>query len=953
MKKRLLSLAAALIMAESLLPTAALAGETAYEKLAEAVKMAPTTGERTEITQTGDVTGMTTDQILTIAADRSMVLDMAGYTIAADTIISKTAYSGGGNYGSLTIKNGIDKGDADAGGAFSVKTMFASGAGTEKDPYVISDEAALNALRQSVAGGSSYAGKYFVLGDNITLTADWIPIGSQDKPFSGTFDGAGNTISGMKIEAASGYTGFFGYLSDARVNNLTIEDALITCADDAWVGVLAGYAGGSTITDCSVSGEIKMTEPAVEGTASLPGLGAAGVVEYLYQSTVPGTNSAVNISVSGSGAEDYVYVGGIACEVNNSRIENCGNTGSLLGCSKQVYSYVGGIAAYTKNSSRIIGCTNSGAVVSGDETAAVYAASGGILGQVWYESKATERVSGNTNSGDVTAAARDGNSYAGGIVGESYQYNPDPADADYWSEATRSTITISGNTNSGTVDAAGAAGAILGWGDAEWKLSLASNTAAGGQEHAGDFGAPADMTFADQDTYDYWDGCFHAFQVMRLEFNPTGDALIPVGSEQTLVVVDGVDLSNPIQVQPGGQLVVEAGATLQAASIASGGQLVVEAGATLEDGVTIGPGGQLMAEEGADVDNVTVDGGGYLVTFRNDGVDLGRFATEADGTVHFPDQPAKDGYVFAGWYTDDGICVCAGGKVTGNVTLTARWTKVTEPDAPSAGGDSSLDDDGDYIIRLSGSTDHGRVLINPGRADEGDTVTLTVKPDEGYELGRLTALDKSGDEIRLTSKGDDKYTFTMPGGNVTVEAAFVKSGAEATLPFTDVAMEAYYYDAVRWAVESDVTQGVTATTFQPGAACTRAQTVTFLWRAAGCPSPKTTANPFTDVSESDYCYEAVLWAAENGITGGTTATTFSPGMVCTRAQVVTFLYRYSGGETVSGGSFGDVAADAYYADAVAWAVANGITNGTTAATFSPDTPVSRAQAVTFLYRELA
>ena len=188
-------------------------------------------------------------------------------------------------------------------------------------------------------------------------------------------------------------------------------------------------------------------------------------------------------------------MGGIACEVNNSSIENCGNTGNLTGYSKQIYSYVGGIAAYTKNSSEIVDCTNSGTVTSGHGTDAVYAAAGGILGQVWYENQATELVSGNTNNGDVTAMAQGLDSYAGGIVGESYQYNPDPEDPHYWSEATRSTITITGNTNNGTVTAAGAAGAILGWGDAEWKLSLTGNTNHSGQEpDAGAFGAPADMT---------------------------------------------------------------------------------------------------------------------------------------------------------------------------------------------------------------------------------------------------------------------------------------------------------------------------------------------------------------------------------------------------------------------------------------------------------------------------
>ena len=156
-----------------------------------------------------------------------------------------------------------------------------------------------------------------------------------------------------------------------------------------------------------------------------------------------------------------------------------------------------------------------------------------------------------------------------------------------------------------------------------------------------------------------------------------------------------------------------------------------------------------------------------------------------------------------------------------------------------------------------------------------------------------------------------------------------------------------------WAVGEGITNGTTATTFSPNNACTRAQMVTFLWRAAGEPEPETTVNPFTDVSESAYYYEAVLWAVEQGITNGTTATTFAPNATVTRGQTVTFLWRNAGSPATGNGSFTDVAAEAFYASAVAWAVSEGITNGTTATTFSPNSNCTRAQIVTFLYRDLA
>ena len=269
------------------------------------------------------------------------------------------------------------------------------------------------------------------------------------------------------------------------------------------------------------------------------------------------------------------------------------------------------------------------------------------------------------------------------------------------------------------------------------------------------------------------------------------------------------------------------------------------------------------------------------------------------------------------------------------------------------GGSSSGDDDGYSVsVPASSSVRGGSITVSPRSADKGDTVTITVKPNDGYELDELTVATRSGSELALTSKGNGRYTFTMPASDVKIQVSFRKIAAAAVNPFTDIAANAYYYDAVLWAVENGITNGTTATTFSPDATVTRAQMVTFLWRAHGAPRADG-ANPFTDVSSNAYYYDAVLWAVANGITNGTTATTFSPDAPVTRAQAVTFQWRTAGSPAVSGGSFGDVAADAYYAGAVTWAVANGVTNGTTATTFSPDAPVTRSQAVTFLWRELA
>lgn len=274
-------------------------------------------------------------------------------------------------------------------------------------------------------------------------------------------------------------------------------------------------------------------------------------------------------------------------------------------------------------------------------------------------------------------------------------------------------------------------------------------------------------------------------------------------------------------------------------------------------------------------------------------------------------------------------------------------------------------------------TEGGSVVANEVSATENTTITLTVSADEGYTFESVKVVDIGGNEVTV-SGSDDKYTFVMPASDVTVTATFKKidtpvnpnpvdpdpvtpnpvepdpADPDPVAPsFDDVAKDAYYFDAVEWAVKNGVTTGTSDTAFSPDMTCTRAQAVTFLWRAAGSPEPKSTEMPFEDVSIDSYYYDAVLWAVENGITNGTSATTFSPDADCTRAQIVTFLWRAQKSPVLgSGNHFNDVAADVYYVNAVLWAVENGITNGTSATVFSPDADCTRAQIVTFLYRAM-
>ena len=261
-------------------------------------------------------------------------------------------------------------------------------------------------------------------------------------------------------------------------------------------------------------------------------------------------------------------------------------------------------------------------------------------------------------------------------------------------------------------------------------------------------------------------------------------------------------------------------------------------------------------------------------------------------------------------------------------------------------GSSSYDPT--YSVSTPSKTENGSVTVSPKSASKGDTVTVTVKPDSGYVLETLTVTDKNGNELTLKDKGDGKYTFTMPAGKVEVKATFMEDNSMLNF-FYDVPNGAYFYEAVKWAVKNGITTGVGNDLFAPEQPCTRAQIVTFLWRAAGSPEPKTMSS-FTDVPASAYYAKAVAWAVENGITNGMTETTFAPNATCTRGQSVTFLYRALKGTASGSTNFTDVKSDAFYADAINWAVANNVTNGTSNTTFSPNADCTRAEIVTFLYR---
>ena len=288
------------------------------------------------------------------------------------------------------------------------------------------------------------------------------------------------------------------------------------------------------------------------------------------------------------------------------------------------------------------------------------------------------------------------------------------------------------------------------------------------------------------------------------------------------------------------------------------------------------------------------------------------------------------------------IVVTKGGTGSNNYAPTFVNGTLTIASRPSGGVVAVT-----YPVNVPGETERGSVSSNVKNASKGSTVTITVEPEDGFQLAGLTVTDKDGNELPLTDKGDGKYTFTMPAGKVEVNATFAEK--IETSPFADVSTDAYYYEAVKWAAEQGITGGVGGGLFAPDQSCTRAQIVTFLWRAAGSPEPKSMRS-FSDVPEDSYYAKAVAWAVENGITVGTSATTFSPDATCTRAQGVTFLFRAAKASADGAPAFRDVAADAYYAAAVKWATDNSVTNGIGGGLFGSDNDCTRAQIVTFLWR---
>ena len=681
------------------------------------------------------------------------------------------------------------------------------------------------------------------------------------------------------------------------------------------------YGNGHTISNLDFSENYGMAEYPVFGFFSVA-----------YGAEISGLTIQGKLDVSNSG---YVFFGTVAGVAENSKISDCVSDVSFTDTDK----YINGPAAlcgYAINST-IEHCQNKGNFSVTTDTTSLQM--GGIVG---VADNSTVQYCANT--GDMTSWTP----HTGGIVGQLYQ-----GSKIINCYSTGKLVPLGhGTTNFGGIAGTVGAGTEIRHCYFAGEMDLSQYTATTPYKRLGGIaGGVSSDTPAFENNYfvetenvpacfKYQDaGTEKALDFMKTEdffneitaaggnyrFNSNGTPLLPAPKYAVSFVVTPAELTNVV-IKVNGQAVANP-ANLEA------GTYAVEVSAdnceVFRSDITI------TADTATHTQTIAMT---YLPADY----------TKVDAAIAKANALNKDNYKNFSAVEDAVNAVVRGKNITEQDEVDAMAQAIEKAINDlvrrSSGGSSSPS----YSVTIPNKTENGTVTVNPKSASKGSTVTITAKPDSGYQLDDLTVTDKNGKELKLTDKGNGKYTFTMPASKVEVNATFVKE-VEIS-PFSDVSTSAYYYEAVKWAQEKGITGGIGNGLFGPNQPCTRAQIVTFLWRAAGSPEPKSMSS-FSDVSADSYYAKAVAWAVENGITTGTGDGKFSPDATCTREQAVAFLYRASGSPAVSGGSaFSDVAANAYYADAVAWAEKNGVTGGIGGGLFGSGNTCTRAQIVTFLYR---
>ena len=857
----------------------------------------------------------------------------------------------------------------------SVATAFAGGTGTESDPYQIADGAQLAYLASEVNKGQPYENACFVLTADIDLgNHDWTPIGNSFSDalfggtdysvFAGNLDGKGHTVSNISIgtEGApleSDVFGLFG-MTGGKLSNLNLDGVTIygiaknvnvssyvyviglagaltgsasgpveNChvanlsmtmrAPDSgmtaayWIGGLVGALDSKYLDECSVSGRI--TEKSGKGSIGglIGELGRAAKITYSHADVAldvkPDYYGGANVGGligKGNGEKDPetvisncyatgtvvggAYSGGFAGSLWGLNIKNCYATGDVTGAFASMATFAGtdAPAAYAYGS--VTNCYTTGAVVGTASSTYAFA----------YQDATARSPITNCYFADGNSALKNPNETAEPKTSEEMQ-----------TEEFKDTLHAGDPAN--------------GWIFREGETPLC------GAEPA-DYAAvdaalgkiPADLTaFTDE-----------SVEALRAAEEAVIRGKAIAKQAEVDAMAEAIERAiSELALKPADYSAVDA-AIEKANALNENDYVDFSAVKAALDAVVRGKNITEQAEVDAMAEAIERAISGLVLKPAD--------YSAVDAAIEKANALNENDYVDFSAVKAALEAVVRGKNITEQAEVDAM-AKAIE-DAIAALVQKS------YPVTISGTTEHGTVTASTEAAVGGSTVTITVKPDSGYTLGGITVTDSEGNELSLTDNGNGAYTFTMPSGKVEIHVTFTEDGSRN--PFQDVPSDAYYFEAVNWAVANNVTNGTSETTFEPNVGCTRAQVVTFLWRAAGQPEPTEGTNPFTDVKEGTYYYKAVLWAVEKGITNGTSETTFDPDETCTRGQIVTFLWRREGKPAPTGANnpFADVKPSAYFGSAVLWAVETGITNGTSETTFEPNEDCTRAQVVTFLFR---
>ena len=805
----------------------------------------------------------------------------------------------------------------------SIATAFAGGTGTESDPYQIANGAELAYLASSVNSGETYTGKNFVLTANIDLNGlPWTPIGnsfsdallegSNYRIFAGNFDGNGYTISNVSIGSETApleadVFGLFGATA-GKISNLNLDTVSIHgIAKIASIGAVIGFAGGLVgysggyIENCHVTGlTMDMSAPSNVYAAAYCVGGLVGVLDE--------TQLINECSVSGSITEKAGKgsIGGLigelgkAAKITYSRSDVTVNVKADSRGGANVGGFIGKGNGKTDAERIIRNCYATGNVTGGAYT-------GGFAGGLWGLNIKNCYASGNVSQAAAAMAS---------FVGT------DASDPNYY----------------GSITSCFAIGSVTG--SSPFRYAFAMQDATKRSEITNCYFAEENSSIKNQNE----SAAAKPQEEMKTE--DFAAALNNGDNSNGWSFVNGQVLCGA---EPADYSAVDAALDKIPADLTA---YTDESIKTLSAAAEAVIRGKVIAKQ-AEVDAMAA----AIERAISDLVFKPADYTAVDAAIAKANALNENDYIDFSAVKAALEAVVRGKNITEQFEVDAMAKAIEDAIAalvekPSSGGGfSSGSFFPSYPVTIPGKTENGTVTVSTKNATSGSTVTITVKPDDGFKLDELTVIDKNGNELKLTDKGNGKYTFTMPASKVEINAAFVKK-VEIS-PFSDVSTSAYYYEAVKWAQEKGITGGIGNGLFGPNQPCTRAQIVTFLWRAAGSPVANYTMN-MSDVPEGSYYAEAVRWALSEGITTGTTENTFSPDSECTRAQAVAFLFRYTASEAVtlqelvSGFSDAD-SVPGYALPAMNWALAEEIVQGN-GSKLMPNDSCTRAQIVTFLFR---